>query len=123
MSAPAVLGCARMSGRTKYSLMSLPTWITSNAAGVSLNLKVQPRASSNGVGPAVGDQLKIKVTAPPVDAAANEAVVELLADLLDCSRGSIQILRGQTSRNKVLKVHGLEASVVAERLTRAAGKG
>ena len=75
------------------------------------------------MGPAVGDQLKIKVTAPPVDAAANEAVVELLADLLDCSRGSIQILRGQTSRNKVLKVHGLEASVVAERLTRAAGKG
>ena len=71
----------------------------------------------------MGDQLKIKVTAPPVDAAANEAVVELLADLLDCSRGSIQILRGQTSRNKVLKVHGLEASVVAERLTRASGKG
>ena len=102
--------------------MSLPTWITSNASGVSLNLRVQPRASSNGVGPAVGDQLKIKVNAPPVDAAANEAVVELLAELLDCSRGSIQIHRGQTSRNKVIKLHGLDPAVVAERLGRAAAK-
>ena len=41
--------------------MSLPTWLTSNASGVSLNLKVQPRASSNGIGPCIGDQLKIKV--------------------------------------------------------------
>ena len=96
--------------------MALPAWITTGAAGVTLNLKVQPRASRNEIGAAVGDQLKIKVTAPPVDAAANQAVVEMLADLLDCSRGSVQILRGQTSRNKVILVRGIPPEKVAEAL-------
>mgnify|MGYP000895682857 CR=1 FL=1 len=103
--------------------MGLPTWITPNATGVSLNLKVQPRASSTGIGTPVGDQLKVKVTAPPVDAAANEAVIELLAELLKCPRGSIQILRGQTSRNKVVRVSGIEATVAVARLGGAPNVG
>ena len=89
--------------------MALPAWITIGTTGVTLNLKVQPRASTNEVGGTIGTQLKIKVTAPPVDAAANQAVVEMLANLLDCSRGSFQILRGQTSRNKVVLVRGIPA--------------
>jgi len=50
--------------------------------------------------------LKIKVTAPPVDAAANRALVDLLAEKLNCSRGKIQIVRGQTSRRKIVWIEG-----------------
>ncbi len=89
--------------------MALPAWITIGTTGVTLNLKVQPRASKNEISGAIGTQLKVKVTSPPVDAAANQAVVEMLADLLDCSRGSFQILRGQTSQNKVVLVRGIPA--------------
>jgi uncharacterized protein (TIGR00251 family) len=55
----------------------------------------------------MGDELKIKVTAPPVDAAANQALIELLAETLGCPRGRVELVRGQTSRHKTIKLHGL----------------
>lgn len=60
--------------------------------------------------------MHIKVTAPPVDAAANQALIELLAHTLRCSRGRVELIRGQTSRHKVIKLHGLAAAVVAKLL-------
>jgi uncharacterized protein (TIGR00251 family) len=60
--------------------------------------------------------LKIKVTAPPVEAAANQALVKMLADKLDCSRGAVQIVRGQTSRHKTVRITGLEAATILRRL-------
>ncbi len=86
--------------------MSSPTFIRTHANGVYLAVKLQPRASTNEIGAPLGDELKIKVTAPPVDAAANQALVDLLADKLDCSRGKIQIVRGQTSRHKTVWIEG-----------------
>ena len=64
----------------------------------------------------MGDELKIKVTAPPVDSAANEAVVRLLADVLDCPRSSVQLLRGQTSRHKQVLIQGVSAEAVLAKL-------
>ena len=58
----------------------------------------------------MGDALKIKVTAPPVDSAANSLLVEYMADLLHISKGSVQILKGHTSRNKILQISGVSAS-------------
>jgi uncharacterized protein len=84
--------------------------------GVYLHVKVQPRASQNQVDGPLGDELKIRITAPPVDAAANEALVRFLADALGCARGAVQIVRGQTSRHKVLFLKGLNADEVALRL-------
>ena len=75
-------------------------------------MKLQPRASTNEICEALGDELKIKVTAPPVDAAANQALVELLATKLNCSRGKIQIVRGQTSRHKTVWIEGTTAMEV-----------
>lgn len=86
--------------------------------GVYLHLKVQPRASQNGFGEILGNELKVKVTAPPVDAAANEALIKLLAEQLGCPRGSIQIVRGQTSRHKVAFLRGLTADHVNARLSK-----
>ncbi len=75
--------------------------------GVLLSIKLQPRASANEIGEPLGSELRIKVTAPPVDAAANEALVRLLAETLDCPRNRVELVRGHTSRHKVVKVYGV----------------
>ena len=84
----------------------LPGFLRAQAGGALLFVKLQPRASKNEIGGPLGDELKIKVTAPPVDAAANQALIELLAEKLDCPRGRAELVRGQTSRHKTVKLHG-----------------
>lgn len=94
----------------------LPAFLSVQGDGVLLAVKLQPRASVNEIGEPLGNELRIKVTAPPVDAAANEALLRLLADKLDCSRNRIELLRGHTSRHKVIKLHGISAADVANKL-------
>jgi uncharacterized protein (TIGR00251 family) len=86
------------------------------ADGVLLSVKLQPRASTNEICTPLGDELKIKVTAPPVDAAANEALLALLAGRLDCARGRVELIRGHKSRHKVVKLHGFDREDVVRRL-------
>lgn len=96
--------------------MALPAFLKTSGDAVLLAVKLQPRASRSEIGEPLGDALKIKVTAPPVDSAANEALVRLLAETLDCPRGAVQLVRGQTSRQKVVAIRGLTAEEVAKRL-------
>src|SRR3974390_1442561 len=96
--------------------MPLPPFLHPCPDGLLLSVKLQPRASENGIGEALGNELRIKVTAPPVDAAANEALVQLLAETLDCSRRQVELLRGHTSRHKLVRLHGLKAQGVLARL-------
>ena len=96
--------------------MSRPAFLQDHPDGVYLSLKVQPRASKNEIGEPLGNELKIKVTAPPVDSAANEALVRFLAETLGCPRGAVRLVRGQTSRHKQVLVTGMTAEAVAARL-------
>jgi len=80
----------------------MPAFLTAQAGGVRLSVKLQPRASANEICAPLGDELRIKVTAPPVDAAANEALVKLLADKLACGRNRVELVRGHTSRHKTV---------------------
>lgn len=91
-------------------------FLKEHATGTYIAIKVQPRASKNEIGPALGDELKIKVTAPPVDAAANDAVVELIADTLGCSKGKVQLAKGQTSRHKLIFVSAMTTAEIAAKL-------
>lgn len=84
--------------------------------GTLLRVKVQPRASLTAIGEPAGDFLKVRVTAPPVDHAANEAVLDLLADRLGLRRGAVRLLRGATSRQKVVQITGLTPEQVLARL-------
>ena len=93
------------------------TFLRETAGGTLLAVKLQPRASKNEIGEPLGDELKIKVTAPPVDAAANQALVELLAETLGCSRGKVELIRGQTSRHKTLRLHGFTVETVRKKLS------
>jgi uncharacterized protein (TIGR00251 family) len=94
----------------------MPPFIQARPEGVYLAIKVQPRASKNAIGEVLGSELKVKVTAPPVDSAANEALVEFLVETLGCARGAVRIVRGQTSRHKQVLVVGVAADEIARRL-------
>jgi len=115
--APA--GPALRPGTGRAPTEQWPPFLTAHTDGVTLAIKLQPRAARTEIGELSGSELRIKVTAPPVDSAANEALVELLAKTLDCSRGQVQLIRGQTSRSKVVKVFGLAATEVLQRLRNA----
>ncbi len=93
------------------------TFLRETSGGTLLSVKLQPRASKNEICAPLGDELKIKVTAPPVDAAANQALIELLAEKLDCSRGRVELIRGQTSRHKTIKLHGFMPEEVLQKIS------
>ena len=97
----------------------MPAFLRAHPDGVLLSVKVQPRASANEIGEALGGELRIKVTAPPVDAAANEALLKILAQQLHCPRNRVDIVRGHTSRHKVIKLYGLTPEAVAAKLGQA----
>src|SRR2546422_10835098 len=86
---------------------------------VTLSLRVQPRASRNAVVGWTGDTLNVRLTAPPVEGAANVACLEFLADLLDLPQSQLEILRGSRSRNKVVQITGLTRDEVRARLGRS----
>ena len=96
--------------------MSLPGYLKAQTDGLMLSVKVQPRASHNEIGGALGNELRIRVTAPPVDAAANEALVRLLAETLGCPRRQVELVRGHTSRHKTFKLHGVSVETALARL-------
>ncbi|MCC6822730.1 MAG: DUF167 domain-containing protein [Verrucomicrobia subdivision 3 bacterium] len=95
---------------------SLPAFITAQTDGVTLAIKLQPRATKNEIGEPHGPELRIRVTAPPMDAAANEALLRLLSDTLACSRGKVELIRGQTARHKVVKIYGIMPAGIMAKL-------
>lgn len=96
--------------------MSEASFISATEDGVLLSIKLQPRASRNEIVAQAGRELRIRVTAPPVDSAANEALIKLLSKELGLARNRIQLVRGKTSRHKVVKLQGLTADEVRVRL-------
>lgn len=97
--------------------MSLPSWIRpAPGEGAVLSLKVTPRSSRSEIIGSLGAELRIKIAAPPVDGAANAALIALFSDLLDHSKSRIRMARGSSSRHKQLTVEGLAAEEIVKRL-------
>jgi uncharacterized protein (TIGR00251 family) len=84
--------------------------------GVLLSLRVVPRAARNGVAGLHGDQLKIRLQAPPVEGKANQALLHFLSDALQVSTRSIRIVSGETGRNKRVHVAGISVASVQQLL-------
>jgi uncharacterized protein (TIGR00251 family) len=79
---------------------------------VTLSVRIQPRASKNEVVVMEDGSFKIRLTAPPVDGAANEALVRFLADTLSVAKSQVEIVSGHTSREKIVSISGVgEADV------------
>jgi uncharacterized protein len=73
----------------------------------TFQIRVQPRAKRNAVTKLADGSLKVYVTAPPEDGRANEAVVETIAEWLGVKRRQVAIIRGETNRNKVVRISSL----------------
>jgi uncharacterized protein len=95
---------------------TLPPFLRPQADGAFLAVKVQPRASRNALCGLQGSELKVAVTAPPVDAAANDAVIALLARTLGLPQRAVTLVRGQTSRHKLLRLQAITAPAAARLL-------
>lgn len=83
---------------------------------VYFKVRVQPRASKNGVAGLFEDAVKIRLTAPPVEGEANEACRAFLAGLLRLPRSQVELVSGHTGRNKMVKVAGVRAADVHKAL-------
>ena len=81
--------------------------IVSTAGGVRITLHIQPRASRTHLQGLHGGALKLRITAPPVNGAANDEVIRFLADTLGVGRRDVRLVAGATSRRKVVDVIGV----------------
>jgi len=91
-------------------------YVIEDNQGSRLKLRLTPRASKEGIDGTHGEAVKIKVKAPPVEGRANEALLNFLAEILDIGRGRLEIVSGQTSRSKTIRILGLSPDEVLDRL-------
>lgn len=86
--------------------------VTRTPEGVVFNVHVQPRASRCEICAAKDGELKIRLTSPPVEDAANKQCVELIAKALGIAKSRVAIKSGAKSRHKVVKVEGVEPELL-----------
>jgi uncharacterized protein (TIGR00251 family) len=82
----------------------------------SFEIRLKPRASKDKIQLSADGTLEVSVTSPPVDNKANQHLIKLLAQRLDLPRKSLEIIRGEHCRNKVISVEGLSRDEIIQRL-------
>lgn len=92
-------------------------WLKQTADGCIITIKATPRANRSEVCGADPDWLRVRLQAPPVDGKANAALIGLLSDTFGVPKRAIEILSGDTSRLKRVKLCGLTREAVASRLS------
>lgn len=90
--------------------------IEATATGITIKIHVAPRSSSNKVVGVHNGAIKVSLTAPPVDGAANKALVEFLAKVLGVPKGAVRIVSGEASRHKMVAVIGVGAQTALKKL-------
>jgi hypothetical protein len=95
----------------------LPAWLQLREQGVVIHLLIQPRASKNEVVGTQGGELKVRLTSPPVDGAANRLCCEFIAKRLGLAKSAVTLEAGATSRHKRLFLPGADAAEVLAALT------
>jgi uncharacterized protein (TIGR00251 family) len=75
--------------------------------GIIIEVKVDPRSSRNEIVGVVDKTIRVKLTAPPVGGAANELLVKLLAEKFDIRKSDVIIMKGESSRHKLIKLKGV----------------
>lgn len=99
----------------------MSSWYRQDRDGAfCLSLHIQPGAKKSSVAGLHGEALKIRLAAPPVDGKANTALVVFVAELLQLPRAAVSLKSGQTSRQKVLRVEGVDEKRLADLASLAA---
>lgn len=86
--------------------------VTEVKTGLRFEVKVQPRSSQNRIAGVVEGVLKIKLTSPPVEGKANQALINLLARFFAVPRRNITLVRGETSTNKLIEIKGIDKATL-----------
>jgi uncharacterized protein (TIGR00251 family) len=81
-----------------------------------INVQISPGASKNEVTGMANDVLRIKIAAPPVKGKANKELIDYLSHRLNVGKDSLDILKGHTSKNKLISIEGLSKVSVLEKL-------
>ena len=84
---------------------------------MKLKIKVVPGAASSSIAGWLGDELRVRVAAPPEKGKANQAVIELLAKSLQIPVSAVQLVRGAKSQHKVLAIEGVSEAILQSRLS------
>jgi uncharacterized protein (TIGR00251 family) len=84
--------------------------------GVEVDVQVVPRASRSRVVGLQGERVKVQLAAPPVDGAANAELLEVLADTCSVPRRTIEIIRGDTSRRKTVRIADADVTEIRRAL-------
>ncbi len=92
-------------------------WINETPTGLELHIRAMPRASKNEIQGLHDGALKIRLTTPPIDGKANQALIKFLSKTLHISKTQIELTQGETSRNKTLRISGLSKNELQERLS------
>ena len=87
---------------------------------VRLGVRVQPRAARSEIVGVHGDALKVRLTSPPVEGAANEALVKFLANTFAVGRRAVRIVAGEHSRSKIVEIEGITARAIHDIVEHAA---
>jgi uncharacterized protein len=90
--------------------------LTVHAEGVVLPVRAQPGARRAGIQGERNGALKVSVTAPPEDGRANEALIDLLREVLKLKRSQVELIAGQTSRDKRFLIRGMGSEDIREQL-------
>lgn len=86
--------------------------------GSAIAVRVTPRASRNKIVEMLPDgTIKIHIAAPPVDGEANEALIRFLAEVLNVPKSRLEIVAGQSGRDKLVSVLDMDAETVQQRIT------
>ena len=97
--------------------------VDSRGTVVRFRVRLQPRASRDEITGVVEGVLRVRLQAPPVDGAANDALVAFLADRLSTPRRAVRIVTGATSRTKMIEVEGVSTAAVARLAEQGAEEG
>ena len=91
-------------------------YLKAHQDGIILKVKVTPNSSRNALAPEQGDRLSVKLTSPPVEGKANKQLLKFIGKKLGVPPSSIIVLRGHSSREKVLFVPGIDQDCALEKL-------
>ena len=95
----------------------MPGWAVQQGSDAVLAIFVQPRASKNQLCSVVGDEVKVRLTSPPVDGAANKLCIQFFAKLLGCSKSRISLVSGHKSRHKRLRIEDFSCQQLEQIIT------
>ena len=94
----------------------MPLDLRDTAQGLTLRVRVQPRASRNALGGEREGALVVRLTAPPLEGRANQALARVLADVLGVAPSAVELVRGDSGRDKLVAIAGIDAATARARL-------